>query len=72
MFLFGAGLGTTKENEGEAAGLGVVCGPNAERFKSDQCELGSGGGLAVAAAVMTMVCGVMACFVKVGDKSTHA
>lgn len=72
MFFFGAGLETTQTGEGEAAvNHDINCGTDADQFRSDECELGVGGGLAIASAVLTFICGVMACFVT-PTIDTHA
>lgn len=65
MFFFGAGLETTETGQGEASvDHGISCGSDADKFEKDECDIGVGGGLAVAAAVLTFVCGIMACFVR--------
>jgi len=73
IFLFGAGLETTRSAQGEASlEYRISCGPGARRFDSDECSFGAGGALAVTAVVFNLLLAVMSFYIYPGGRGNAA
>lgn len=63
MFLFGAGLEASRDNQ-PVAEAGCACGQQAGQYATGHCDLGAASILAsVASAIMVVAC-IMSCFVR--------